>query len=204
MEKRVGFGRAFLLFWKNYFNFKGRARRAEFWWWTLWNFLIFSLLGLSSTISFFYWFANSFDGHKTAALNSAIIFLISAGLYLFLILATLIPNIALLIRRFHDTGRKMTVPICFIVATISYNFINPMVRTDAQHHGVLWIFVVLFLLIYVALAVYIFVITLLPSQPEDNKYGRGPAGKKFEQGHAPTSHKSYSESAAGSHHTHYE
>ncbi|SNU99750.1 Predicted membrane protein [Staphylococcus piscifermentans] len=98
----------------------------------------------------------------------------------------------------------MTVPICFIVATISYNFINPMVRTDAQHHGVLWIFVVLFLLIYVALAVYIFVITLLPSQPEDNKYGRGPAGKKFEQGHAPTSHKSYSESATGSHHTHYE
>lgn len=34
------FGQAFKSYWKNYANFKGRARSSEVWWMTLWNFLI--------------------------------------------------------------------------------------------------------------------------------------------------------------------
>ena len=32
------FGQAFKSYWKNYANFKGRARSSEVWWMTLWNF----------------------------------------------------------------------------------------------------------------------------------------------------------------------
>ncbi len=34
------FGQAFKSYWKNYANFKGRARSSEVWWMALWNFLI--------------------------------------------------------------------------------------------------------------------------------------------------------------------
>lgn len=37
MNPKVGFGEAFKLFWKNYFNFKGRSRRSEFWFMQLWH-----------------------------------------------------------------------------------------------------------------------------------------------------------------------
>ena len=40
MRDKVSFGRALKLFWSNYVNFKGRSRRSEYWYATLWN-LIF-------------------------------------------------------------------------------------------------------------------------------------------------------------------
>lgn len=40
MERKIGFGQALKLFWKQYVNFKGRARRSEYWFMALWH-LIF-------------------------------------------------------------------------------------------------------------------------------------------------------------------
>lgn len=37
---QVGFMKSFVLFWKNYVNFKGRSRRSEYWYMMLWH-LIF-------------------------------------------------------------------------------------------------------------------------------------------------------------------
>ena len=68
---------------RNYFNFDGRARRSEYWYFILFNFLV-SLLLLS------------------------LIFLIKGAaivLYVLYVLATIIPNVALTIRRIHDTNR---------------------------------------------------------------------------------------------------
>ena len=39
-QPRVGFGEAISRGFKNYFNFNGRATRAEYWWWVLFNFLV--------------------------------------------------------------------------------------------------------------------------------------------------------------------
>ena len=39
MTPSTTFGEAFYLYWKNAFNFKGRARRSEFWWMVLWKFI---------------------------------------------------------------------------------------------------------------------------------------------------------------------
>lgn len=33
---QVGFMKSFVLFWKNYVNFKGRSRRSEYWYMMLW------------------------------------------------------------------------------------------------------------------------------------------------------------------------
>ncbi|WP_115753463.1 DUF805 domain-containing protein [Listeria kieliensis] len=36
----MSFGQAFVTFWKNYFNFRGKATRSEFWYTALWIVLV--------------------------------------------------------------------------------------------------------------------------------------------------------------------
>lgn len=37
---QVGFMKSFVLFWKNYVNFKGRSRRSEYWYMMLWHLIL--------------------------------------------------------------------------------------------------------------------------------------------------------------------
>lgn len=46
---QVGFMKSFVLFWKNYVNFKGRSRRSEYWYMMLWH-LIFILPASSCSL----------------------------------------------------------------------------------------------------------------------------------------------------------
>ena len=68
---------------RQYADFEGRARRKEYWMFTLFN-LIFAILALV------------IDG------------LIGTGaiLYFFYVLATLIPNLSVSVRRLHDVGKS--------------------------------------------------------------------------------------------------
>jgi uncharacterized membrane protein YhaH (DUF805 family) len=61
---------------RKYFVFKGRASRSEFWWWTLFTFIVSAAL-------------SSFSGLSSLA---------SAALFL--------PSIAVGCRRMHDRGRR--------------------------------------------------------------------------------------------------
>ncbi len=74
---------------KKYAVFSGRARRMEYWFFFLFNFLISILLGLVDA--------------ATGTFNA------EAGVGLFGVmygLAVLIPGIAVTVRRLHDTGRS--------------------------------------------------------------------------------------------------
>src|SRR5262249_16848274 len=70
---------------KNYAGFSGRARRTEYWTFSLGNALIFFILGLI--------------GRST---ESTAVYVVSAILGL----ALVIPGLAVLVRRLHDTGRS--------------------------------------------------------------------------------------------------
>lgn len=74
---------------KNYADFSGRARREEYWMYTLFNVLAMLVLG------------GVFFGIAMALDAPAIIFLVY--LYVF---ATLIPTLAVVVRRLHDTGKS--------------------------------------------------------------------------------------------------
>ena len=71
----------------NYANFRGVASRSEFWYWTLFTFLVS--------------FATSFlDTAMTIALGSS-----NVGIFNVLAsLALLVPGVAVAVRRFHDAG----------------------------------------------------------------------------------------------------
>jgi len=67
---------------ENYANFNGRARRAEFWWFSLANLIVNIVLFM---------------------IDSVVGFQLFSGIYG---LAVLIPGIAVAIRRLHDTNKS--------------------------------------------------------------------------------------------------
>ncbi|MBR9421172.1 DUF805 domain-containing protein, partial [Staphylococcus aureus] len=108
---QVGFMKSFVLFWKNYVNFKGRSRRSEYWYMMLWH-LIFILP------AFFVFFINLFLVFISIAADNetlivmSILMIILTSVYTFVYsLATFIPNLALCVRRFHDISRTMLFPM---------------------------------------------------------------------------------------------
>ena len=77
----------------NYANFNGRARRMEYWMFTLFNTLIIFGLALIAGL-----FAGGFGSDGPPMIMFGLI-----GIY---VLAVLIPGIAVAVRRLHDTGRS--------------------------------------------------------------------------------------------------
>ncbi|RIN32108.1 DUF805 domain-containing protein, partial [Staphylococcus succinus] len=111
MERKIGFGQALKLFWKNYINFKGRARRSEYWYMALWH-LIFIVPGLILLLIGLMTMITGISTYNSTTAMVGLILLFISWIYIAIYsLATLIPNWAMLIRRFHDTGRTMTLPL---------------------------------------------------------------------------------------------
>jgi uncharacterized membrane protein YhaH (DUF805 family) len=76
----------YLYCWQNFANFSGRARRKEFWMFTLFNILISIAIGVVES-----------------ALGVTSGYGLVSGLYA---LAVFIPSLAVLVRRLHDTDRS--------------------------------------------------------------------------------------------------
>jgi uncharacterized membrane protein YhaH (DUF805 family) len=80
-------------YWKGCFSkyatFEGRARRAEYWWYTLFNAIIYFVVGLAAVL-----IGNATD---TPALAGVVIVVY--------VLAVLVPSIAVTCRRLHDMGQ---------------------------------------------------------------------------------------------------
>jgi len=88
-ESPIGYFKSVLF--ENYANFDGRARRAEYWWFTLILAIAAGVLALLTGL--------------LGAVNEAfaVIGVILLGV---LFLATIVPSIAVTVRRLHDTGRS--------------------------------------------------------------------------------------------------
>lgn len=76
--------KAYERYWKNYFNFKGRSSRSDYW-----------FASLADCIIYLLFFLIMFIAPKTAMVS-----------YYIYILATIIPNISITVRRFHDIGKS--------------------------------------------------------------------------------------------------
>ncbi len=77
---------------RHYFDFKGRASRAEYWWFWFINMIVGSIFAIPLQIAII----NEND-------SQILLFMIPAVLYG---LITLIPRLSVLARRLHDTGRS--------------------------------------------------------------------------------------------------
>ena len=74
---------------ENYANFNGRARRKEFWYYLLANYILLIIAAVIDNVA----------GLKLGALPYGIT-------YMIVVLATLLPSLAVQVRRMHDVGKS--------------------------------------------------------------------------------------------------
>jgi uncharacterized membrane protein YhaH (DUF805 family) len=94
---------------RQYADFEGRARRKEYWMFTLFN-LIFAILAVV------------IDG------------LIGTGaiIYLFYVLATIIPNLSVSVRRLHDVGKSGWMYLVALIPLVGFIWLLVLFTTDSQ------------------------------------------------------------------------
>jgi uncharacterized membrane protein YhaH (DUF805 family) len=81
----MGFGQAIQAGFTNYFNFKGRSTRSAYWYFVLFLFIVGFVTAIVDVLLF--------DARTIGPIN---------GIFS---LATIIPSVALSVRRLHDIGR---------------------------------------------------------------------------------------------------
>lgn len=94
VKPRLSMGEAVASVFKNYANFKGRARRSEYWWFLVFNSLVVIFLNLIV--------------QPIAASNPESMFMLGLVLLLYLayLVGMIIPCWAVTVRRLHDIGKS--------------------------------------------------------------------------------------------------
>lgn len=137
-----------------YFNGKGRARRAEYWWWALFAFTV----GLVATILDMSFGTNAYTGQP----NSQAINTLSS-------LALAAPGISVQARRFHDIGASgWWTAALYAGVVIGYALI--FAAMPSGNAGVAGVGVLFFLAALVATVV----VGVIPGQKAENRYGPDP------------------------------
>ena len=89
--KSVGFIEAIKLAFVHYADFKGRSRRSEYWWFTLFNSIVGFVIGLALPEQAWIW-----------------------------TLIVLIPSLAICVRRLHDVGKSGWFYLWILLPLIGY------------------------------------------------------------------------------------
>lgn len=97
----ASFGQAFKRFWQKYATFTGRASRSEYWWW----YLASAIVGLVLYILYFALAVPGATTDPTTGMTSPGAGGIFPAILLILWgLATIVPQLALIVRRLHDAN----------------------------------------------------------------------------------------------------
>ena len=140
----IGFGDAVKMYFARYVDFQGRSSRAEYWWPALFNFIIGAVFAILAIVT-----GGGVDAYMSNSLNT--IGWVFYGVSALYGLATIIPNIAVAVRRFHDRDMSGWWILAFIAG-----FLIPLVN----------------LLVIIG---YI-VLMCLPGTKGPNKFGQDPYG----------------------------
>jgi uncharacterized membrane protein YhaH (DUF805 family)/cold shock CspA family protein len=112
----------------NYANFHGRARRKEYW-----GYLLFYTIGATAigiVALFLDGSAGNLDGGETPV--------VTLGLWGLLVLATVIPSLAITIRRIHDIGLSGWFWLLGLIPYIGWLIILVFALVPSQKHDNKW------------------------------------------------------------------
>ena len=154
-----------------YATFSGRARRSEYWWFMLFQYIISAAIGIltvvsSIAIAIIIIFRGGFPDEKEMYLYNPGIWL-----YIIFILAFMIPSIAVACRRLHDinkSGKLLLIP--FVASPVLV--IGSIVL--AVFYNSLWVLVPVFYLLTLAVLIIMIVWMATKGKPETNKWGPSP------------------------------
>ena len=174
--KNINMIDAVKLFFKNYFNFTGRASRSEYWWFILSYFIVSIVIG---TIEFIFTFATVFadiynDPYSTP---NALKYWYLMPSYLFTY-AMMIGLLSLAARRLQDRGHtgwwQLANIIPGILFLIPYLSIFDSIVTGGSFNPGAAIAATIFGIIGFGTGVTMIVFLCLPPQEDENKWGRNP------------------------------
>jgi len=143
-----------------YADFNGRAPRSEYWWFVLAVVVAYIVLSIVESI---------------AGINRMVLG-VYGPLTVLLWIATLVPQIAVAVRRLHDTDRSgwwillPIVPYCVAFALGGAALMRGGTGTGLGIAGI-------FLLIGALGAVILLIFMVLAGTPGDNRYGPNPLGQ---------------------------
>lgn len=172
MKEQITFSKCFGLFWKNTFNFKGCASRTEYWYSILWVFLITLPVTIMGTFSFLFYISGVFE------VSAFFIWLALTIVAIVLALVLFLPMFSLLIRRFHDCGKSMLLPLVYLIMSIICFNLPDLHRLFIRHTGITIIDLVsnllglAFIPLTWMLGIYLLIVTMLPGSVQGNKYKR--------------------------------
>ncbi len=155
----MGFTQAVRSFWSNYANFKGRARRSEYWFIQL--FLV--LTNLAAAVI------------DLALMQGDVERFVANGgggiVGLVWIVATIVPAVAVLVRRLHDTARTgwlllgLYIPVALLTGLTILGDMESLQTLVA---------IGAFAAVAFVFNIVILVFAVLDSTPEENLYGASP------------------------------
>ncbi|MGO2660196.1 DUF805 domain-containing protein [Mycetocola reblochoni] len=118
----IGFGTAIKRYFTKYATFSGRASQSEYWWVVLFNALVGIALGILATIAMVIGMAgaasySSYDGYSSAGPTGfGLVLLVLVGIAgLAFVLGTIIPGIALYVRRLHDADLSGLLALLLLI-----------------------------------------------------------------------------------------
>jgi uncharacterized membrane protein YhaH (DUF805 family) len=105
---------------KNYSTFRGRARRAEYWYFTLFNFIFICLAIL-------------LDNYLGTTFKLSYGLSMPYGyIYLLYVIFMLIPGLAVTVRRLHDVGKSGWTYFIILIPIIGILWLLVLLFTDSQ------------------------------------------------------------------------
>lgn len=149
---------------ENYCNFKGRARRSEYWWaqlgMSIGTIVLYAIAMIGSIMKIQHW-----PGGNIVAIFGVAIYLIYS-------LAIFLPSLGAQVRRLHDVGKSGKMILYMFLAYILLMAIQVILQITGQ----LWLLIA-FILIALAIlgyAIYLIVLYCKDSEPGPNKWGESP------------------------------
>ena len=152
----MSFGEAIKSVFSKYATFSGRACRSEFWYFYLFYILVaFGLSFLSIRIP------------------------VAKYLYILFGLGVFLPYTAVTVRRLHDIGKSgwfllIFMVVIFLISMLMFLIIDIIAPTVEGSSMTVFIVYSIFVLIVLALAIWLIVWLCRDSQPGENKWGPNP------------------------------
>lgn len=174
---------------RKYFNFKGRARRSEYWWFFLFTLVVcviwalFGTLLLALPVSMM---IERLSGNMTAGITTMIIILVVPLLFLVL------PSFSVQVRRLHDIGRsgwwvlvmvvleiisEVLLFVYFGTSAIDLGFKEQFTKSFELSTALGWTFSISYIVAEL-LSIALIVFSCIDSNKTENRYGPSP---KYQQ-----------------------
>lgn len=164
---------------KRYADFSGRSRRMEYWMFQVFNLLVYIAVLVLMMIAGGGALMTGGDPSALAAAGGVV--MIVGGLYLLFVLAMFIPNLAVSVRRLHDTNRSgwwILAPIAgYVIMLVG----AMMAAGSPDNPGLGGIVAMIGGVAALILALTVLVFMFLEGTRGPNNYGPDPKGEALDQ-----------------------